>query len=119
MKKLYTITRRGEPLHFGSESKYAWPSPVHPLRYLQGENSVKDLQVKVIDTLLDTVTSINALDFITRYEDPRLKSKNLSQILGGKVWKPYTVEELRRLAKGSTLSEEHSELVSRYLELWS
>lgn len=119
MKKLYTITRRGEPLHFGSESKYAWPSPVHPLRYLQAETLVKDLQVKIVDTLLDTITSISALEFITRYEDPRLKSKNLTEALGGKAWKPYTVEELKRLTKSGTLNEEHTDLVNRYLELWS
>lgn len=119
MKKLYVITRGGKPLRFGENAKYSWTKPVYPLRYLKAETSIRDIKIKVIDFTQDTVTSVDALEFIQRYEDPRVKAANLAKALGRSQWKPYTIAEMQRLLKKGSLTEEQSELVGRYIELWS
>ena len=117
--KLYTLTKQGKPLSFGTEAKYSWTRPAQPLKYLKEETFVKDIKVKIVDFTDDTIQTIDALEFIKQYEDPRLKSANLAKILGRPQWKPYTIIQMKGLLRSGSLTEEQSELVTRYLDLWS
>jgi hypothetical protein len=119
MKKIYSITKSGVPIKYGSDSKVAWCTPKWPLMHLKQTTLIRGLSVKCIDFETDTVTTWDAISFLGMYEDPRLKKENLALALGRCRSRPYTMDQMKSMLTRGKLEEEQATLVKRYLELHS